>query len=921
MRREVGSEYPRLLTGVVLAVALLALAPRAWAQDGTITGIVLDAGTGDPIIEAGVEVIGAGKTVRTDLDGKYTVAVPPGVYEVRIFAPLYQGTRLQSVGVEAGKVRTADAVLSPAGEAGIEVVEVVAEAHKAAEATQLVRRKKAAVVSDNVSAEVIAKSTDSDAAEIVQRAPAVTVKDDKYIVVRGLNERYTTALLNGSRLPSTDPERRAIPLDLFPGDFVESISIVKTYTPDLPGDFSGGLAQVELKEFPEKLSYGIGTSTSFNTETTFQKFDGYKGGGLDYFGFDQNVRSLPSLIPDDNVRDRPAAQLQAFGRSFKNIWDVESTTAPPNYGIDFSVGNTIGDFGFNLAGLYETEHKFRRQIERQYLNAGTPDDPEISLEDDFVFDISEFEVHLGGVFTSAYRLAPGHRLTFRSLYDRRVTDEVKDGEGFNEQTGAPQSTTVFEYEQQTLAFGQLAGDHHFSVVDVEWRTAFARTTQEKPDSRFQVRNNGLFSNESGGGTRAFSDLTEYLSDSGVDVTIPFRTQLPGTDVWKGLAAKVKVGAAYAYRDRDSELRRFRFRRVGAFDVSLPTEDLLVPENIGPQGFQLVEETQPQDAFGATHEIAGAYGMVDLPLWRDRLRFVGGVRTEYSYITLDTFDQLSVAPRTVIKNDLDPLPGVNLIYTPMPDMNVRFGYSQSVARPEFRELSPAVFPAARGFRPTIGNPDLEQSEIESIDLRWEWFFSPTELVSLSGFYKKIDRPIEQIVLVQGGNLSDSFANAETATLMGFEFEGRKDFGFIAPPLRALTLHTNVTYVESDVDVPGGELQVQTSTNRPLQGQAPFVVNAALEYAHDRWGTFRLIYNTVDRRIESVGAFGLADIFHERRDQLDFVYLVGVDVLGIPLKLKVAVENILDDDYLFTQEDQVQRQYDLGAKFALGVSYTY
>lgn len=892
------------------------------ATGGTIAGVVLDAGSGDPIIEAGVEAVGTGTTARTDLDGKYRLVVPPGTYEVRVFAPLYQGTRLQGVTVASGKVSTADAVLSPTGQAGIEVVEVVAEADQAAEATQLVRRKKAAVVSDNISAEVIKKSTDSDASEIVQRAPAVTIKENKFIVVRGLNERYSSALLNGSRLPSTDPEKRAIPLDLFPGDFLDSISILKTYTPDLPGDFSGGLADVRLKEFPDQLTYSLGTSLSFNTETTFQRFDSYKGGGLDYFGFDQNVRSRPSLIPDDSIRAAPAAQLQAYGRSFKNIWDIDSSSAPPNYGLDFSVGNTIGDFGFNFSGLYETEHKFRTQIERQYLNAGTPDAPDIQLEDDFVFDISEFEVHLGGVFTSAYKLAPGHRLSFRSLYDRRVADEVMDGEGFNEQTGAPQSTTVFEYEQQTLAFGQLAGDHRFSLVDVEWRSAFSRTTQEKPDSRFQVRNNGVFSNESGGGTRAFSDLTEYLSDSALDVTVPFRTRLPGTDVWRGLAAKLKFGTAYAYRDRDSEIRRFRFRRVGAFDLSEPTETLLAPENIGPQGFQLSEETLPQDAFKATHEIAAGYAMLDLPLLRDRLRFVGGVRTEYSYIGLDTFDQITGVPSTVTKNNLDPLPGVNLIYTPLPDMNVRFGYSQSVSRPEFRELSPAVFPAARGFRAVVGNPDLEQSEIESVDLRWEWFFSPTELVSVSGFYKKIDRPIEQIVVVQGGNLADSFANADQADLYGFEFEGRKDFGFLHSALRALTLHTNVTYVQSDVTVPGGELQVQTETSRQLQGQAPFVVNAALEYAHDRWGTVRVLYNTVDRRIESVGAFGLSDIFFERRDQLDFVYVVSFEPwAGAPVKLKVAVENLLDDAYLFTQDGETQRQYDLGRKVSLGLSYTY
>ncbi len=303
----------RLAVGCLVFVALVPVgavaqqAPAPAAGIGTIAGQVLDASSGDPIIEAGVEVIGTGKTARTDLDGKFTVKVPPGTYQVRFFAPLYTGARLDRIVVQPDKVTKADVTLSSGGQAGVEVVEVVADADKAAERTQLLRRQKAPVVSDNIAAETIKKSPDSDAAEVVARVPAVTVKDDKFVVVRGLGERYSSALLEGSRLPSSDPSKRVVPLDLFPADFIESISIVKTYTPDLPGDFSGGLADIRLVEFPEKLSYNLGVSTGGNTEATFQDFDTYKGGGFDYFGFDQNVRSLPSLIPDRNLGEGSAA--------------------------------------------------------------------------------------------------------------------------------------------------------------------------------------------------------------------------------------------------------------------------------------------------------------------------------------------------------------------------------------------------------------------------------------------------------------------------------------------------------------------------------------------------------------------------------------------------------------------------------------
>src|ERR1700687_4965241 len=257
--------------------------PAPEPQMGTLSGKVLDKSPGDPIIEAGIEVVQTGKRVRTDLDGKYVIKLPPGTYELRVLAPLYQGSRLQKVVVRATQVTTADASLMPEGQANVEVVEVVAQADKAAEATQLIARKKAAVVSDNIAAETITKSPDATAAEVIKRVPAVTIQNGKCVFVRGLGERYSSALLSGSRLPSTDPSKRVVPLDLFPAEFIESLNILKSYTPDLPGDFSGGLVDIRLREFPAQLTYSIGLSLGANSNATLQKFDTYRGSGLDYF--------------------------------------------------------------------------------------------------------------------------------------------------------------------------------------------------------------------------------------------------------------------------------------------------------------------------------------------------------------------------------------------------------------------------------------------------------------------------------------------------------------------------------------------------------------------------------------------------------------------------------------------------------------
>ncbi len=904
-------------------------------ETGTISGQVIDASTGDPIIEAGVEILGLKRTIRTDLDGRYNVKVPAGTYQVRFFAPLYQGARLEQVIVAPNKVATADVPLKPEGQSGVEVVEVVAQAAKAAEATQIVKRQKASVVSDNIGAETIKKAPDSDAAEIVARVPAVTVRDDKFIYVRGLGERYSQALLNGSRLPSPDPERRVVPLDLFPADFLESISIIKTYTPDLPGDFSGGLADIELLDFPDKLTYGLGLSTKGNSNTTFQDFQTYKGSKLDQLGFGGDYRKLPSLIPDDTA-GASRAQRTAYGRSFKNIWETDETTAPIDYDVNFQIGNRWGPFGVRLGVIYETQWRRYDALQRQFIQAGSFEDPDPQISDDFTFDTNTFEVKLGAVMTAAYELSSNHRFTLRTLVDRNSTDQTLIGQGRSEQNGNPQVVTQFTYTQDQLGYGQLGGTHHFSWIDVDWRSALSQTTENVPDQRItnRVLVNGalIASNDGLGGTRNFQDLTEVLTDSAVDFTVPFKTALPFTDVWWGLPGKLKFGPAYAFRDRDASIRIFRNNiqpQPGIpFDQSQPLNDVFNPDNIGggqpPFPISFVEQTNPQDSFKASQEIIAGYGMLELPILRDKLRLIAGVRTEYSYMQLDTFD-VKNEPRQIIKNDLDPLPGVNLIYSPRSDMNLRFGWSQTVSRPEFRELSPAVYPAPRGLRGVVGNPELVQASIESFDLRWEWFLSPTELVSISGFYKTIDKPIEQAIFISGSSPQNTFQQNEDAKLYGFEFEGRKNLGFITPWLENVNFLTNVSYVESDVTAlvrPATSTEGALYRKRALQGQSPYVVNAAVEYVHPTWGTARLLYNTVGPTITSVqDRTALPDFEQQRRDQLDLVYLAKVAPWGVPLSVKLGVENILNDNYPTTVGDDLAEDYKTGVTVSFGVSYNY
>ena len=962
-----------LLMATPLARAWGQTAAPAAAEEGTISGRVLDRSTGDPIIEAGVEVTQTGKRVRTDLDGKYKLTVPPGTYELRIFAPLYTGARLQNVVVRPKAVTTTDANLLPEGKASVEVVEVVAQADKAAEATQLLERKNSPVVSDNVAAETIRKSPDSNAGEIVKRVPAVTIQNNKYVFVRGLGERYSGALLNGSRLPSTDPNRRVVPMDLFPADFIQSLNILKSYTPDLPGDFSGGLVDIRLKDYPEKLSYTLGATMGGNTYATFRTFDTYHGSEGDYFGGGEGARALPGLIPDQLLGTPPSAQGRVYASSFKDIWNIHDKVAPPNFGLNFSIGDSKGPVGAQLGGIYTTEYKARpnefAQVFTNLKSTAPGGGFGLTPAGDLGGSRDTFETRLGGVWTSAWQPSATDKVTFRALVNRSTFDEVLNGVGCdrNQIAGTTCNQLISQYRLQytvdQLGFGQLGGEHHLDIADVNWRTAISQTTEDQPDTRFVSYNLGQprqinAANDPGSESleRLFSNLDEHLSDSTIDVTAPFKTALPFTDVWTGLPAKFKFGTAYSYRHRTFDFRRFLYDRITyvGIDPSQSAETLLVPENIGVN-FKFREGTRPKDSFTASQDIAAGYAMFDLPILPgsraedgqlvNQLRLVAGTRVEYSYIATQSFSDLNEPVQTTI-NEIDPLPGINLIYSPREDTNVRLSYSRTVSRPEFRELTPTEFPVPNGERTVIGNPFLTSATIDSVDLRWEKFLSPLELLSAGFFYKEMSNPIEQIVIGQSDGEADSFKNADNATLYGFEVEARKNLGFLTSQyqrlhldagewLSHLSLLSNVAYINSTVNVGTANLndplcrqdpkfcvQVQTSSSRSLQGQAPYVVNAAAEYEIPAWqGVARLLYNTVGERIVAAGTGNLPDINEQPRNQLDFVLLGKINPFGTPLTAKFGAENILNDGYRQTQADQVVHRYRTGVKLTFGISYTY
>lgn len=914
--------------------ALLSLCGSVQGQEapGVLKGVVRDARTNEAIIDAGVEVVGTPQKTRSDVDGNFEFRLPPGRYEVRAYAPFYRSVRVQNLIVRSGETTETELRLPPEEGAATETVEVVAKAERASGRVQLELRREAATVSENIGAQEIRASPDSDAGEVVQRLPAVVVKDSKYINVRGLNERYSTARLQGSRLPSTDPERRVVPLDLFPAEFIESISLVKTFQPELPADFSGALADIFLKPFPEERTFSFGLQSGANTNVSFKRFDTYRAAGpADYFGLGEHFRRLPDGIPDQPADvNRTIARQQAFARAFDNIWEPSAISAPPNLGLSFSAGNTWGPFGLSLAGLYRTEYGRQNLVSSNVLFAG--DRPEFA--DRFDNRVSSFEARLGGLLSAGYRLSEAHQLFFRALVNRNATDETRRSIGTEDSTGHTLSFTRFRYTVDTLAFGQFGGEHRLSALKTHWRTAYGYTTQDQPDGRLQTRDvteGNIFINNNFGGRRIFGFLEERMTDSALDFELPV-PQLPE----RFTGTKLKFGSAYTFRERDQGLRQFIFDVKDVPELqALPAEQIFAPQNLGPNPFNrgvgFREESKPRDSFTASEELIAGYLGLEVPLFRQNggtheVTLYAGTRTEYWHLK-ERFFGANAVPVPLRRTDTTPVPAVGLRYRPIESMNIRLSWSDTLTRPDLRELSPTQYPEQGSLETKAGDPTLQTASITNYDLRWEWFFGDAELLSASAFYKDFSRPIEQVVFYEGPNRVFKPRNAESASALGWELEGRIALRRLHRLLERFSFTSNVTWVDSEAKI----LQESgTIRSRQLQGQAPFIVNANLSYRHDRWGELRLLYNTAGRRIEAAGPPDedpqtrrplIPEVYEERRDQVDVVYLAKATVFSQPIQIKLSAENLLNDQFVFTQADLVQKRFTTGTKLSLGLTYSF
>ncbi|MEO8597385.1 MAG: TonB-dependent receptor [Candidatus Solibacter sp.] len=909
-----------------LALALL-IAPAVYSQGtGSIAGFVLDGQTGRPITGAAVEVNGnRTQAMITDGDGRFTIAISAGKYELRITSPNYSPVVLSEIAVKPGETTEASTVMSNKSlVTTVDVVERATAVGATAEAV-LQERKLSAVVSDSIGREELNAGASSDAAGALQKVTGVSVVGGGFVYVRGLGERYSSTQLNGAAIPTTEPEKRVVPLDLFPASLIENIKIAKTYSPDLPAEFSGGVVQLQTIEFPTQRVFNLSVKTGFNTATTFNKFLSYPGGSGDFFGYGGGSRAIPPSIPTD-ARLFPGQftkpELQTFGQAFSNNWEPTPVDSQrPALDWSASGGGTFGRFG--IVGAISFTNKPQTQSELQNyirMGAGTP----------IIFtnypDFREYSesAKVGAIFNTAVRLTPGNKLIFRNTYTHDADKTAREFSGYDGGVDGNIFSQRLRYVERSLFSTGVEGDHSIQKWRnslIHWQFTYSNSQRNEPDLREVLRNqlpDGSYSFSASGssGIRFFSDLHDKIYEPQADYSIPF---FKG-----GISGLFKTGVRVTVRRRDFGARRFIYQpqQFTTLDLLLPSNQLFGPSNIRPNGFQITEFTRATDTYQAEGNIFAGYAMVDLSFGA-RFRVQGGIRIEDAEQNVITFDNRvpNSAPVKAALQNRDPAPAINAIYSISKKQNFRLSYSHTVSRPDFRELSPFDFNNVLGGFVTAGNPNLKRALISNYDARWEWFPGGNQLIAASVFAKTFKNPIEQTI-VPSNDLRQTFVNAKGARNVGFELEFRRSLASFSRRLREFAVSANFTFVDSNIEIQPEDATIVTSQSRPLLGQSRYIANAVLQWTRPKWRSDAKFYaNYVSRRVSDAGTFGVPDIYQEGNTFLDFVYQYRPGGEKGKWGIRFEAENLADNDYRWTQGQFVQRDYHLGRTFQIGFSYSF
>lgn len=944
-------------------VSTFSITYLAQAQTGRIAGTIVDGETGDPLFSASVLVVETSSGAVADFDGNYLIKdLEPGLYTLRVSYISFATQTITDVVVADGEVTSIDVAMQSEG-VNLEEVVVSAGAILNNEAGLLRQRQKAIAFSDAISAETISKSGAGDAAAAMAKVVGASVVGGKYVYVRGLGDRYSTTHLNGVELPSADPNKKAFNLDLFPSDLIDNIVTKKTFTADKPGNFSGGLVDISTKAYPERQIFSISTGVSYNTKITGEDILLGSSKDGDYFANGASNRMMPREV-DFRVRngykiptafdaiyrsETDAQELDRMSKSFDS--EFAPTPTPASIGHSYSVvyGNQYDLNGakLGLIGSLTFSEKYSGyndgSVSRNKLIGQYGASTELTNTLDVNDQKGERNNDVGFLLNSSLQFGAANELSYTTFISRSGAATGRYLEGFQEDIeNSLFQTRVVQYIQRDLQYQQLGYEKLFEAFDLrlDAKYSISKSGQDEPDLRFftsQVtelpNGNTIYSNPTNNFQRPgrfFRELDETAQNFQVDLRKSFTLF--------DESGAIKLGYFSNVVDRDFKEYRVDvytstqnvnlFNEVGG-DIDQffgPMMGVIGELNGRPElGNYIQNASTERSNYDADLNTTSFYGMIELPLGK-KIDVIAGLRSEDTEVSAESGDaELEVGGF----DKLDILPAVSVIYSLNDQFNIRGAFTKTVAYPTFRELAPYITFDFVGDLLFAGNADLTRTLITNYDLRVEYYFQPGEIISLSAFYKDMINPLERVIRSDIGNDAMSIQNVDKAEVLGFEFEFRKNLGFIADPLKQFFFTSNFTYVDSKVDIPQLELQVNrvahpdTPTSRDLVGQSPYLINADLSYLSGNENLrVDLSYNYFADRLMIVTETATPDVFENGYSTLNTSMKYD---LSSNLSVSIKIKNILNNDRSFVQEYSNKNynysQYKQGIDTSLSISYSF
>ena len=895
----------------------------ALGQKGKIEGKVIDSKSGQPLTGVSVLIKGTNKGVSTNIDGYYLINADASSKITLIFSYNGAAKEIEDIEVNTNKITVQDIVLEQKQKTGNEVVVRSVSAKKETTAALIAFQKNTNTVASVISSEAIRRSPDKNTGEILKRVPGTSVQEGKYLVVRGLSDRYNQAMLNGILLSSTEPDRKTFSYDIFPAPMIDNIIMNKAFVPELPGEWAGGLVQVQTKDIPSADFMNIQIGTGFNTETIGKEFLQTKGGKLDWLGVDDGTRALPENMPTKSTFSSLTPEQQnEFGKKFRNQWSATSATAPLNKSFQINTGLAGKIFnkkaGAVLALIYnETNRRLSFQNSVIANNDGT-------LDLFYANNKYSRDVLAGALANFSIQLNSNHRISFKNILNINTSDFVIDRyDGRDYILGPGQGDKVnaqeLGFRQNTFFNTQLVGEHHLPAAQIKlkWYGGFNILDQYIPDQRRlfyspgEDDTTGTFYALIGAGSSQksgsifYSNLSDYIYNAGGDITKSFN--------WLGYKQSVKGGYLFQVKDRLFDSRPFFVNTFSNAIRTLGPEQIFAPENFGTatDKVQFGELTGKPFRYMANTIMNAGYLQFDNQ-FSEKLRIVWGVR-------LEDFDQLigsvkSSDDRFVHTRVTDFLPGINVTYKINAQTNLRVSGSQTVARPEFRELSPFAFYDFELNAQVVGNSKVKRTKISNIDLRYEVYPRAGELLTVGIFYKYFNNPIEYY-FNRTGPATNTFniSNTKQATALGVELEYRKKLDVINNKFKNFTLTGNISYIYSKV-------KDTLSLNRPLQGQSPYLVNIGLQYDIEKIGfSSTVLFNQIGRRILFVGNEAVSNIWEHPRPVLDLQ--LAQKVFKSKGEVKLNVSDILNKGAYFYHDLDNNNKYKKTSKDVLAINRNY